>query len=428
MPNITKRLVDSLKPGPRAWICWDDELKGFGVQVLSSGTRSFVVQYRNAHQRQRRYTIGRYGAFTVDEARREARAVLQDAAKGGDPVEHRAASRAAPDVAALLDRYLSDHVAKQNAASTAASVEWLIGKHIRPRLGTTKVAAVTSGDVAKLHRAMASTPRQANLALSVLSKAFRLAEVWHMRAKGSNPVPGIKRYAEVERERFLSGEELARLGATLATAEGEGLPWSVKDEASRHLPKDIEQRRTVVSAGAVAAIRLLLFTGARLSEILSLRWVDVDFKAATIALPSRKGAGRKPHPANAAAMTILADLPRANGVEWVLPRTTDQTRHISKEVLESAWQKVRRHAGIEDVRLHDLRHTVGTFAGQAGGNAFIVRDLLRHRNVAMTSRYVNADADPIRAMADVVGDRIAAGLAGNASAEVVSINDGKRSR
>ncbi|MCB1464562.1 MAG: site-specific integrase [Nitratireductor sp.] len=423
MPSLTKRVVDAITPTDKPVYLWDDELRGFGLQILPSGTKSFVVQYRNAVGRSRRLTIGRYGTFTPDEARKAARDALHVVARGGDPVENRQALKTAPTVADLLDRYLSDHVKRQNAATTQAEVERLVDKHVRPRLGVMKVAGVTTSDIAKLHLAMAGTPRQANFVLSIISKVFNLAEVWGMRPRSSNPVHGINRYAEHERERFLSAAELGRLGETLAEAETKGLPWMIKAKGSKHLRKDVDQRRSVINGEAIAAIRLLLFTGARLSEVLSLRWDDIDLRAGTIALPSRKGGGRRPHPINAAALAILADLPRVEGTPWVFPRQSDTSRHLSKEVMESTWQRVRHHAQIEDVRLHDLRHTVGTFAGQAGGNAFIVRDLLRHRGVAMTGRYVNADVDPIRAMSDLVGERIAAGLkGGDESAEIVRLN------
>ncbi len=426
MTRLTKRTVTAAKSGEKLKIIWDAELKGFGLQILPSGTKSFVVQYRNSYGRTRRTTIGRFGALTPDQARKAAQGILHKVACDEDPATDKQEMRSAPSVSVLLDRYLSEHLDRKNAKSTRIEFRRLVEKHIRPRLGSMKAASVTANDVSKLHRSMADTPRQANVVLSIISKIFNLAEVWGLRPRHSNPVFGIERYAETERERFLSSSELGRLGATLIEAETKGLPWIVKSPQSKHLRKDAEQRRTAIDPIAIAAIRLLLLTGARLSEVLTLRWEHVDLEAETIELPSRKGGGRKTHPANSPTLEVLRDLARKNPSHWVFPRSKDPSRHLSKEVLENAWQRIRWRADITDVRIHDLRHTVGTFAGQAGGNAFVVRDLLRHKGIAMTERYVNRDADPVRELSDAVGDRISANLrSGLKGAEIIPLRRDK---
>ncbi|MCP4315711.1 MAG: site-specific integrase [Hyphomicrobiales bacterium] len=428
MANLTKRAVDTAKPREKRFIVWDNALKGFGLLVLPSGVKSFVVQYRNTHGRSRRQTIGRYGTFTPDQARSDARDILIAVGQGKDPLSVKQEMRAAPSVDELLDQYLSEHVDKHNSASTRTEVGRLVEKQIRPRVGSLKVAAVTRADVAKVHQAMASTPRQANFVLSVVSKAFNLAELWGMRPEYSNPVRGVKRYPENERERFLSEEELSRLGTALREAEKEGLPWIIKEPVSKHLPRDVATRRSAVNREALAAIHLLLFTGARRSEILSLEWNHVDMDAGTITLPARKGGGRKAHPVSEGALSVIAGIPKVSGSKWVLPRGSDPDRHVSVEVVESTWRRLRRHAGLDDVRLHDLRHTVGTFAAQAGGNAFLISHLLRHRNVAITNRYVSPDADPIRAVSEEVSKRIEAGLNGIGDGDVVEMDRYRRSK
>jgi integrase len=413
MPKLTKRSVDAAKPGEKARFIWDSELKKFGLRVMPSGVKSFILQYRNEADRTRRMTLGRNGVLTPDQARKMAAEALVRVDKGGDPAANRQASKAAATVGELLNRYLTEHVKTHNAPTTQAEVTRLVEKRIRPKLGNVKVAAVTRQDVTKLHRALASTPRQANFVLSILSKAFNLAEIWGMRPEQSNPVRLVKRYKEAERDRFLSAAELKRLGRTFEEAETNGLPWIIKETSkTKHLPADVDQRRTPVNSMAIAVIRLLLFTGARLSEVLQLRWVHVDMAAGTIALPARKGDGRKAHPVNSSALAVLKDLPQNKKSPFVFPRESDPKRHISKEVTENAWQRIRAHAGIEDVRLHDLRHTVGTFASHAGANAFGISHLLRHTNVAITSRYVNEDTEPIRELSEDVGKRIEDGLAG----------------
>jgi integrase len=173
-------------------------------------------------------------------------------------------------------------------------------------------------------------------------------------------------------------------------------------------------------------IELLLYTGCRLSEVLNLRKDQLDFEAGTIALAQTK-AGRSQvvvmnAPARQVLKELLAIIPEAT--PWVLPSARDAKRPLSKTAIENAWQRIRAAAQLPDVRLHDLRHTVGTYAGQSGANAFLVRDLLRHKDLSMTGRYVNRADDPVRTLSDQVGERIAAGLAGRKSGEVVTLKRG----
>ncbi len=412
MPHITKRVVDAAKPMESRYIKWDDQVRGFGLLILPSGIKSFIVQYRNAHGRSRRQTLGRYGSLTVDQARGMAQQIVAEVAKGHDPLAERQVTRAAPCMSDLMDRYLTDHVDKHNGKRMQVEARRLTRRHINPTFGNLKVSGVTRSDVARLHRAMSETPRQANLVLSILSKAFALAELWGMRPAMSNPVRGIKRYKENERERFLTAEELSRLGITLATAENEGLPWNISATDSKHLPKNVGERRSHPNPSALSVIRLLLFTGARLSEIISLEWDHVDLEKGMLALPSRKGGGRKPHPASSEVVAIVREINKHSSSPWLFPREANPERHISAEVIESTWQKIRHHADLKDVRLHDLRHTVGTYASQAGGNAFLISHLLRHRNITITNRYVNPDVDPIREISEIIGNRIQSGLRG----------------
>ncbi|MEO6607833.1 MAG: tyrosine-type recombinase/integrase [Aestuariivirga sp.] len=405
MAKLTKRSVDEARSDSKSYLLWDGELRGFGLLVLPSGVKSYVLQYRNDARRSRRLTIGRHGALTVGQAREIAQEAAVAIAKGIDPVGSKQSYREAPTVSELLERYLTDHVNPHNAVSTQRDIRVIIEKKLKPSVGTIKVNDLTRADVAKLHTSMKDIPRRANYVLAILSKALSLAELWGLRVQNSNPCIGIKRYPENHRTRFLGQDEVKRLLAALIEAETIGLPWNVEGNASKHLAKE-ENRRTRLSWQVVGAVRLLLLTGARLSEITLLKWSDVDFEVGTIALPKIKGAKRQPFPASAAALSILASLPRMKGSDFVFPRNTNKSIPISKEVMESSWQRLRWRAAIEDVHLHDLRHTVGTYAGQAGVSGFIVRDLLRHANISTTGQYVNFDANPVREIADLVGERI----------------------
>ena len=419
MPNLTKRYIDALAPTSAPVFHWDSGLKGFGLRQFPSGVKTFVFDYRNGDGRKRRVTVGRFGALTVEEARTLARGLAGRVAKGDDPAATLRERRQAPTVSELLDDYVAKHLEVANAPGTRRTAKAAVESHIRPALGALKAASVTRQDVLKLRRKMEATPRLANLTLAVLSKTFSLAEEWGYRPEGSNPCRRVPRYEENERERFLAADELARLGAAIVEAETMGLPWRENEGVkAKHRPKP-ENRRTAVNARALTAIKLLLLTGARLSEILELRWEHVDFERDALALPSRKGGTRRPHPVGTIALAILADIPRVEGSPWVLPAPLDPGAPLSPSVASHAWQALRERAGIADVRLHDLRHTAGTFVSQSGANAFLVRDFLRHKTIAITNRYANRDADPIRDLAESLGDRVAAGLNGGAGAEIV---------
>jgi integrase len=434
MAKLTKRFVESVKTNGADQVFFDNKICGFGLRVLPTGLRSYFVQYRNKQGRSRRLTIGKHGKVTADNARKDAQRIFGQVRDGKDPVAERRAYIHAPTVNDLLDLYITEHVEKRNRPSTQEEVKRLIERHIRAELGRQKVAAVTREDLAKLHRKLADTPRQANFVLAVCSKAFSLSELWNMRPDGSNPCRRIERNEENHRKRFLSAAELERLGATLRIAECEGLPWSVDESKpkSKHLPKP-ENRRTLFPRVTTAAIELLLFTGCRLSEVLNLRWDQVDFAEGTIKLPETKTGKRTDEPQivviNAPARQVLKQLQKAKASPWVLPSRLDAHRPLAKSVVENAWQRIRTAAKLKDgrygwARLHDLRHTVGTRAGQSGANAFLVRDLLRHKDLSMTGRYVNRDDDPLRTLSELVGEGIAAELAGCKGGAVVPLKRG----
>ncbi len=417
MPKLTKRFVESRKPTGKRLVVFDDKLSGFGLRVMPSGKRFYFVQYRNKHGRSRWFTIDMHGKVTADGARKTARKVLHAVSEGADPAGERRTFRDAPIVDELLDRYVAEHVDRRNRPSTRSEVKRVIERHIRPELGRHKVAAVMRQDVSKLHHKLADTPRQANYVLAVCSKAFGLAELWGMRPDGSNPCSKIERNLENVRERFLSADELARLGAVLRQAETDGVPWKAR--------KNPEHRRTIYPRVVTASIELLLYAGCRLSEVLFLRWAHVDFEGGTITLAETKSNRPQVIAMNAPARQVLKGLEKITGRSpWILPSRLDSAVPLSKHALEAAWHAIRRVAGVEDVRLHDLRHTVGTYAGQTGANAFLVRDLLRHKDLAVTGRYVNRAADPVRILSDIVGERIAAGLAGRKAGEVVRLKRG----
>jgi integrase len=398
MPKITKRVVDGIHPEARDVFIWDSELKGFGVRVKPSGTRSYLVQYRNAHGRSRRLTIGTHGRLTAEEARKRARAILADVDKGGDPAEAREAYRKAPTMAELADRYIAEHVPRMKPRS-ATEERRMIGRRVLPALGPRKVADVTRADVVKLHHSLRAAPIQANRVIGLLTRMLNVAEKWGIRPDGSNPCRHVERFKEAKRERYLTADELARLGDVLAEAE----------RTATELPS------------VVAAIRLLVLTGCRLSEVLTLKWEHVDFAAACLRLPESKTGAKTVH-LSAPAASLLAAVVREEGSPWVI----QGARHGQHLVnLGNAWRRIRKAAGIPDVRLHDLRHSFASVAVGLGEGLPMIGKLLGHSQVQTTARYAHLAADPVKAATERVGAAIDGMMRGKAG-EVVPLAKSKR--
>jgi len=400
--KITKKLVDQLQAAEKEFLVFDTVLKGFALKVTPAGAKTYLVRYRMGGRTTplKKITIGRHGSpWTPDQARTEAERLLALTRMGTDPVAEKKEREArAVTVSDLCDRFLDQHVDLHLKPRTAGEYRRLINVVIKPALGGVLVREVTRGDVSTLHYKMRDTPRQANLTLSVLSKMFSQAEAWGVRDDGSNPCRLVKRYKETNRERFLSDAEVVELGRVLAALD------------------DMRGENDAVLDG----IRLLLLTGCRLSEILALRWADVDLERGALEIRDAKAGGRT-HPIGAQAVALLAEMrtraetsaadhPKARPDEWVLPGIRDKEKALGIYTIEHAWRRIRTTAGFPDVRLHDFRHTVGTYAGQTGANAFLVRDGLGHKTTAMTNRYVNRDDNPVRELANKVGSRITGAL------------------
>jgi integrase len=381
--RLTKRVVDAAQAVGGERFLWDPELPGFGVRVRTSGRRYYVIQYRSKG-RTRRLTLGPHGALTPDQARRRAAGLLGAARNGADPAAEIRSRQKSITVGDLAQRYLAQHAELKKKPTSLRNDRLNLRLHVLRRLGPLPLGAVTREDVATLHHALRETPTAANRVLALLSKMFNLAERWGLRPDGSNPCRHVERFPERRRERFLSDEELARLGKVLRKAEQGGTE----------------------SAPAVAAIWLLLFTGCRVSEILGLRWEDVDVERRCLRFPDSK-TGAKRIPLNRAALEVLAGLDRQSA--WVIPgRDRDQPLvNLSK-----AWKRVRERAEIADFRLHDLRHTHGSTAAGAGLSLHLVGALLGHRQPATTARYAHLADDPVREASERVGTRLASAMRG----------------
>jgi site-specific recombinase XerD len=304
---ITKRLVDAIKPGEVEYFVWDRDLKGFGLRVQRSGEKSYVVKYRAGSGRgapTRRVTLGAIGTLTPDEARKLAKATLGAVAHGFDPAALKAAERRASTLPEIAEVFLAEHVEAKRKPLTASSYRDVLERIVLPELGSRRGEKVTTADLARLHVRMKDRPYQANRMLAAVGSLYSFAIKRKLLPAGCNPARGIDRYPEKGRERFLTGDELAKLGDAIREAETVGLPWTVDETkpTARHAPKK-ENRRTVIDRYAAAAIRLLILTGARLREILKLAWSHVDFDRGLLLLPDSK-TGAKSIVLNAPALAV----------------------------------------------------------------------------------------------------------------------------
>jgi integrase len=382
--KITKRALDQLSPGKLDLLRWDSELKGFGVRCRPSGAKYYVLKMR-VGGRQRWITIGRHGSpWTPDQARAQALRLLGQKATGKDPAAERDHQKGIITVAALGNRFLTDHVSQHCKQSTAYEYRRAVELFINPVLGQYRISDLLRADVAKFHHELRDRPYQANRALGVLSKMFNLAEQWGLRPDASNPCRHIKRYRERKRERFLTKQELQRLGAALTDA----------------------QTRQTESPFVIAAIGLLVLTGARLTEILTLRWDYVDLANGVLRLPDSK-TGPKLIYLNDAAVKLLGAMPRMNGNPFVIAGGKQGARLIN---LQKPWRRIRAAANLDDVRIHDLRHSFASVAAGAGMSLIVIGKLLGHSQPVTTGRYAHLAADPVRAASNLVGTRISAAM------------------
>jgi integrase len=405
--RITKRTVGALKTTASEYVAWDDDISGFGVRVRPSGAKTYIVQYRAGAGRKaptRKLTLGPVGKLTPDEARTLARKAVGSIAHGADPAGKRADDRKGLTVAELTHAFLADHVEAKRRAGTARHYRDILERIVIPALGTTKADRMSRPDLAKLHLKWKRTPYQANRIVAVVGSMYSFAGKRGLVPEGLNPARGIEKFAEDGRERFLSTEELVRLGAANRKAEKDGIAWDVDEikPTSKHVPK--RNRRTVIGPHAAAAIRLLLFTGCRLREILHLKWEHVDFERGLLFLPESK-TGKKTVVLNAPALAVLNGLDRVG--QYVV---AGDDPNEPRADLKRPWAMVTREAGLDGLRIHDLRHSFASFGAGGGLGLPLVGKLLGHANAVTTARYAHLDADPLRVASERIGSTIAAAM------------------
>lgn len=399
MPKLTKRTVDAVTSAERDIFLWDSDTRGFGLKVTPGGAKIYVAQGR-VNGRPKRYTIGRHGSpWTPDDARKEAAEALRAMAKGEDPVEAKRKARTDLSIAKLADLYFDEGCATKKA-STLAVERGLVERHVKPLLGRKMLKGLTRADLEKFlsdvadgktaadvktkkrGRAIVKGGRgTANRTMDLLAAMLNFAVSRELRP--DNPARGIKKFKLQARERFLSPKELGTLGAALEAAEAEG-----------------ENRF------ALNAIRLLMLTGARKSEVLTLKWDWVDTTHSVLRLPDSKTGSKVIHLAPP-AIALLGQLERIEGNDHVFPSARSSGHLVG---LQRIWNRVRAGAGLEDVRLHDLRHSFAS-VGAAGGDALLViQKLLGHSQARTTQRYAHLSDDPVRASASRIAAQIDAAM------------------
>jgi integrase len=305
-----------------------------------------------------------------------------------------AAEKRAPTVADLAQRFLAEHVATKTKPRTGIEYQRIIENIIVPAIGNKRVRDVTRADLSRLHHAHHQTPYAANRTLAILSKMFTLAEKWGERPDGSNPCRHVEKYAELKRERMLSADEFGRLAEAL---DQPGRPPYV-----------------------VAAVKLLVFTGARLSKVLGLRWEWIDFERGEARLPDSKTGAKTLH-LPAPALAVLAGLPPMAGNPFVI---VGHIRGAHLVNIEKPWRAIRKAAALDNVRLHDLRHAFASVAASSGMGLPIIGKMLGHTQAATTHRYAHLASDPVKAAAATVAGKIADAMRGTAldAGEVVPLS------
>jgi integrase len=381
MPKLNKTTIDATQPAATDVWVWCSELEGFGLRVKPSGRKTYVVRYRtrDASRTQRKHTIGRCSDFPPEKARELARKVFAQVAEGGDPAGDRRTDTTAPDVTALQDRYQAEHAVpfKKPRSAELDAKNWRL--HILPVLGRKRVAEVTRAQVLALHGSLATQPATANQVLALLSKAFNLAEEWEWRPRGSNPCHKIRRFDLPERELILSMAQIKRLNAVL---------------------EQLTKERAITPPMA-HLVRLLMVTGCRLREIMHARREWVDHDRCLLLLPDSK-TGQRRIPLSGAAMAIIEAMPEA---DWLIPGRVHGEPMVTPY---RPWALIKRRAGLpRELRIHDLRHTAGSLGHMAGLSQKQIADMLGHKQLSTTERYLHGVVGDRAVVAEKMGELIA---------------------
>lgn len=373
----------------------DELVPGLAARIYPSGRKSYVIRYRTAEKRQRVLSLGDCSVLKLGDARALAREKLVDVLKGADPQAQKRAAATAKTMGDLCDLYIERHARPRK--KTWRQDEKRLGRNVRTQWANRTVVGITSQDVADLHFAIGTAaPYEANRTLEILRKMFNLAPRWGVVPSGwENPATGIERFDEKKRERWVTHEELPRLAQAI----------------------DAED-----SVYVRAAFWLLLLTGSRKSELLRTRWEDVSIERRQIRVPETKNGRAHTLHLSDEAVAIVREIPRIEGNLHVFVGRREGAHLVN---VDKAWRRVRERAGIPDVRLHDLRRTVGSWLAQSGNSLLLIQKALNHKSHAATLVYTRFGDDPVRRAIDEHGQQISRALSGDGG-EVVDLDRVRR--
>lgn len=378
--KLTKQVIAEAEARPNRYILRDTLAPGFGCRIFPSGHKSFIVEYF-LRGKKRRPVIGTVGAMPVDDARDKAIRWLVQVRNGIDPLDEQIAERRKLTVKAFADRFISEHCEIKNKPRTVDSNRTNLRLHILPVIGNIRIDQVTRSDVQRLHSRMYKTPGAANRCLSLLSKMFNLAEKWEVRPDGSNPCRHVEKFRERKIERYLTPVEFRMLAKVLIDGEADGS----------------------IDINVIRALRLLIFTGCRVNEILTVQWKFLDPANKRLILPDSK-TGRKIIYLSNAAIDVFRSIPFNPDNTYVLPGRYGRG-HMGR--MGHQWLEIRQRAGIPDVRMHDLRHSFASVAAGIGESLPMIGNLLGHTQAQTTARYAHLASQPLIAAADRIGRELA---------------------
>lgn len=388
--RITKRSVENLAATGKRYEVRDDTITGFLVRVGAKGDKAFYFVYRAGKGRGaplKRLHIGSFPSMTVEQARLIAKDKSAQAALGGDPAQEAHAARTALTISAAFDSFWLVHGPKIKP-KTLAGYQGIARQCILPRLGKLRVEDISRQQIAELHLAMQATPYQANRCVALLSKFFSWCLKNGIRQNNSNPAAGIERYPEQKRLAFMGKEEIEALGNAFISLEQHGYT----DPATG--------KKTSFDPFIGAALKILMLTGARCMEILSLKWEYLDKTRGIANLPDSKTGAKAIHIPEP-AFAILDSLPRLN--EYCFPGRRGNGHVVN---IKDTWKRLLTTAGLSGWRIHDLRHAFASYAACSGKSLPVIGAILGHSQAATTARYAHLADNPVAVAAEETAAQI----------------------
>ena len=396
--KLTETLIKSLAYGKDAArnqrdVWWDTELERFGIRIYPSGKKSFVISYWHGRVK-RLKTIGKHGLLTLVQARDRAKKDLSMLLDGEDPRAKTAAARKAM----LFKDFAEDYIRREvmpHHKGWAQEVNRIRG-HLVKHFGNHPVVGIAHDQVTSVHLEIGKAHQaSANRVIKILSSMLTKAEKWGVVPQGTpNPARGITFFHELPRDRYITAEELPAL---IDAIEQE----------------DIYPR---------SAFWLYLLTGLRKGELLTAKWSQMDIENRQFVLPNPKSGNPHYLPLTVEAMAILESIPRLQGNPYIFPGAKDGAHLVD---LKKPWQRIRKRSGLEDVHIHDLRHTIASWLVQGGNSLYLVGKILNHKDLRTTERYARFAQDNLRDALESTGKRMTGAAGKSASAEVLAMRKQK---